>query len=94
MASEYSYMTDFCAGDEASARRLYAWEQLDYVSGKEPKEWRQDAYGRAIYYPEYGKRDSDFGWEVDHIIPLAEGGEDIVANLRALHWQSNLERRG
>lgn len=37
---------------------------------------------------EYGKT-TQYGWEVDHIKPVAHGGTDNVANLQALHWQNN-----
>ena len=41
---------------------------------------------------EYGNRDSDHGWEIDHITPLAQGGSNHLSNLRPLNWKSNVAR--
>jgi len=40
---------------------------------------------RIIRWEEYSIR-SDAGWEIDHIVPRAIGGSDILSNLRARHW--------
>ncbi len=36
---------------------------------------------------EYGNRDSQYGWEIDHINP--DGG-DGLSNLRPLQWANNV----
>src|SRR5262245_20790135 len=38
--------------------------------------WRKDACGAWIGRSAYGDRHSDFGWEIDHITPLAAVGSD------------------
>lgn len=66
------------------------WEK-GKVSSK-PNIWRKDHYGAWIAYVAYGK-DSKYGWEVDHILPVSKGGSDNIDNLRPLHFTSN-KRRG
>ncbi|MCB9047275.1 MAG: HNH endonuclease [Chitinophagales bacterium] len=41
---------------------------------------------------EFGNRGSEYGWEIDHIIPVAAGGTDNIHNLQALHWKVNEEK--
>lgn len=57
--------------------------------------WRRDANGSVIKFSEYGNRDSQYGWEMDHFpIPKALGGSDDVANLRPLHYVANAAHGG
>ena len=58
---------------------------------------RKDACGAWIIWSDYGKRESPFGWEIDHIYPKAlyklhnatNGDIDNIINLRPLHWKNN-----
>lgn len=59
---------------------------------RKPSEWREDAFGSRIRFEDYGDRNSDFGWEVDHIIRIADGGSNHVNNLRPLQWENNVKR--
>ncbi|HEY6924862.1 MAG TPA: HNH endonuclease signature motif containing protein [Steroidobacteraceae bacterium] len=51
--------------------------------------WRQDTCGTWMLREEYGDRSSIFGWEIDHIVPLNQGGSDDLENLRPLNWRNN-----
>lgn len=50
--------------------------------------WGVDCDGRTISRSEYG-RFSAYGWQVDHILPIALGGGDQAINLRPRHWRGN-----
>ncbi len=53
---------------------------------------RRDDYGNLISRFDYGERNSVFGWEIDHIIPVSMGGNDLLTNLRPLQWKNNVSR--
>lgn len=72
------------AHDEETIQAV--WEKGATTS--DPTKWRKDQCGAWIYSAAYGKT-SDYGWEIDHITPLSQGGKDILSNMRPLHWQNN-----
>lgn len=68
------------------------WRKGHPIKDYDPNRWRRDDFGRAMKYSEYGNRNSDYGWEIDHIKPKADGGSDDLGNLRPLNYKSNLAR--
>jgi hypothetical protein len=50
--------------------------------------FRKDVYGAPIAKQDFGML-SKYGWEIDHIIPVTQGGTDDPENLRPLHWMNN-----
>lgn len=70
------------------------WNKAKFISAEnEEKGFRKDQCDAWIKMSEYGNRDSDYGWEIDHIKPESKGGEDIVSNARPLHWKNNASRQ-
>jgi len=58
-------------------------------SENEQRGFRKDQCGAWMLYSEYGNRNNKYGWEIDHIKPVSEGGTDALSNLRPLHWRNN-----
>ncbi|MDI9878922.1 HNH endonuclease signature motif containing protein [Flectobacillus longus] len=69
------------------------WEKASIVQGVNPNEWRKDQCSAWISRNAYGNRNSNYGWEIDHITAKANGGSDALSNLRPLHWNNNASRQ-
>ena len=65
------------------------WGKAQIVPGANPNVWRKDQCGAWIGRQFYGDRNSDYGWEIDHINP--NDGDDL-SNLRPLQWVNNAEK--
>jgi hypothetical protein len=62
------------------------WFKGRQVEGNDGTEWRKDACGAWMGWRFYGDRNSQYGWEIDHINP--DGG-DALSNLQPLQWENN-----
>lgn len=67
------------------------WSKGSPIEGYSPDEWRRDKCGHAMKYALHGS-EVEFGWEIDHIKPVAKGGSDELANLQPLFWRTNREK--
>lgn len=74
------------------ADKLEVWKKAKPIRGRDPRQTRRDEKGNVIKYSEYGNRDSEFGWEIDHIRRTSRGGSDRLSNLRPLQWEENAKR--
>ncbi|BDV03587.1 MAG: hypothetical protein HPPSJP_3080 [Candidatus Hepatoplasma scabrum] len=68
--------------------RLEIWNSDPNCCGKKIC---KDQFNRTIKLDEYNKK-SKYGWNIDHVIPIARNGSDEIDNLQPLHWKSNLEK--
>ncbi len=69
------------------------WEKGTVVQNNDPAVWRKDHCGAWINRSQYGNRNSDWGWEIDHITLESDGGSDELSNLRPLQWENNASRQ-
>ena len=65
------------------------WAKGRIAQDNDKNRWRKDECGAWIGRQGYGNRESQYGWEVDHISP---GGHDQLFNLRPLQWQNNVDK--
>lgn len=72
-------------------QKLNAWEKGKTIPGYDPRQYRQDVAGAWMEWAKYGDNSSKLGlgWEIDHRKPIAKGGTNDEANLRALQWRNN-----
>jgi 5-methylcytosine-specific restriction endonuclease McrA len=68
------------------------WNKGSVIEGFLPEIWRRDKCGRAMKFSEHANRKSEYGWEIDHIVPVAHNGTDELSNLQPLYWGNNLDK--
>ena len=68
------------------------WEKAKSQLNYDSDHIRKDECGAWIYFEKYGDRNSEYGWEIDYIIPKSKGGTDDICNLQPLHWDNNVAK--
>lgn len=66
------------------------WEYGDRIPGNDPALWRKDQFGAWMHRLDYGRRHSDFGWEICDQGP-GRGASGLAA-LRPMQWQNYLDQ--
>ena len=64
------------------------WNKGAIAQGYDPRFVRKDACGVLIERSKYGQTVT-YGWEIDHMRPIAQSGSDALVNLQPLYWQNN-----
>jgi 5-methylcytosine-specific restriction endonuclease McrA len=82
-------MTTTTQYDHATLSAIWARGQA--VSGYDANVYRKDAYASWMKWSEYGQT-SQYGWEVDHIVPISQRGPHVLSNLRPLNWENNRKK--
>jgi len=79
-------------GAWTEAQKNDVWKKGTIISGESADVWRKDKCGKKMKRSEHGNRDSDYGWEIDHINPVSNGGGDDISNLQPLQWENNSDK--
>jgi 5-methylcytosine-specific restriction endonuclease McrA len=68
------------------------WVKGTTIDGYDSNILHRDKCGKNMQYSEHGNRNSNNGWEIDHINPVANGGGDEIGNLQPLNWENNAKK--
>lgn len=81
--------TNISGGNWTTAEKLQVWSKGRVIEGFSADDWRRDICGHSMKFSEHGNRNSEYGWEIDHINPVANSGTDVIGNLQPLYWNHN-----
>ena len=68
--------------------KLNVWSKGIIVEGYDPAVFRQDICSCWMRFEDHAL-ETDYGWEIDHILPRRLRGMTYVANLQPLWWRNN-----
>lgn len=84
--------TDRNGGGWSERKKRDVWNKGEIIPDYPSNTWRRDVCGKVIKWSEHGNRNSQYGWEIDHINPVSNGGGDELSNLQPLHWKNNMDK--
>lgn len=76
-------------GNFSANQKQMVWEKLSKIPNEDPSKFRYDGCGAKLKFDDYDNLNSDFGWNIDHKLPLSKGGNNHPLNLHALHYKNN-----
>ena len=74
------------------ATKKTVWNKGKVIPDFSSDIWRWDKCGQVMKWSEHGNRQSENGWEIDHIDPVSDGGDDNIENLQPLNWNNNADK--
>jgi 5-methylcytosine-specific restriction endonuclease McrA len=84
------YQYPFKDADEAT--KAIVWQRGRPIPKYDSDIWRYDICGALMKYADHANTNSQYGWEIDHIKPLALGGANSIDNLQPLQWENNRKK--
>jgi len=85
-----AYQYPFKDTDEAT--KAIVWQKGRTIPNFDANTWRHDICGAVMKYSDHGNTNSQYGWEIDHIKPMALGGPNVFDNLQPLQWENNRKK--
>jgi 5-methylcytosine-specific restriction endonuclease McrA len=76
----------------SAEKKDLVWEKGKVYPGLDKNNYRNDICGDLMKYEDYGCTLSEYGWEIDHIIPVSQLGLDSLSNLQPLQWENNRKK--
>ena len=64
------------------------WDKGKKVDGYDEDRYRKDACDAWMMREKHGE-ESLYGWQIDHVYPESEGGDEELVNLRPMQWENN-----
>jgi hypothetical protein len=87
-----NHNTNVRGGAFTEDEKKQTWKKGIPIPNYDENVWRKDKCGDFMKWPEYGNRSSAYGWEIDHICPVAKNGTDDPNNLQPLNWSNNASK--